>query len=440
MELDGGALRVVETLRRAGHRALLAGGCVRDMLLGQTPKDWDIATDAAPDQVAALFARTLPVGAHFGICVVVLEEGHYEVARFRRDGPYRDGRHPTSVEIADARADALRRDFTINGLFFDPAHREIIDYVGGRADIERGLLRAIGDPAARFAEDYLRLLRCVRFAARLDFAIEESTYAALRDQAPRIDAISPERIEDELTRLLTEGGIVRGLELLMDSGLLAVVLPEVAALRGVEQPPEFHPEGDVWNHVQLVMAQLCDPPPELAWAALLHDIGKEPTFEVRDRIRFNRHDVVGAQMAEGICRRFRMSNARSARICELVAQHMRIRNVPDMRESKRRRFLRQEAFAQLLELHRADCMGCHRKMDLYEYCLAQLDDLGEEKLRPPPLLKGGDLLALGMESGPMVGRVLERLEDAQLEGTLHSREEAVAWVRQRYRALIAPPR
>lgn len=438
MDLDCGALRVVEALRGAGHQALLAGGCVRDMLMGRTPKDWDIATDADPDQVAALFARTLPVGAHFGICVVVLEEGRYEVARFRRDGPYRDGRHPTRVEAADARADALRRDFTINGLFFDPTHREIIDYVGGRDDIERGVLRAIGDPAARFAEDYLRLLRCVRFAARLDFAIEESTYAALCAHAARIEAISPERIEDELTRLLTEGGVVRGLELLMDSGLLAAVLPEVAALRGVQQPPEFHPEGDVWNHVLLVMAQLRDPPPELAWAALLHDIGKEPTFEVRDRIRFNRHDVVGARMAQHICQRLRMSNARSARIGDLVAQHMRIRNVPDMRESKRRRFLRQEAFAQLLELHRADCMGCHRKMDLYEYCLAQLADLGEEDLRPDPLLSGGDLLALGMEPGPLVGRVLERIEDAQLEGTLCSREEAIAWVRQRYRSSIVP--
>ncbi len=440
MELDRGALRVVETLRAAGHRALLAGGCVRDLLMGRTAKDWDIATDADPDQVASLFARTLPVGAHFGICVVVLEEGHYEVARFRRDGPYVNGRHPTSVEAADARADALRRDFTINGLFFDPANREIIDYVGGRADIERGLLRAIGDPVERFAEDYLRLLRCVRFAARLGFAIEESTYAALCAHAPRIDAVSPERIEDELTRMLTERGVVRGLELLMDSGLLRVVLPEVADLRGVQQPPEFHPEGDVWNHVLLVMDQLREPPAELAWAALLHDIGKKPTFEVRDRIRFNRHDVVGARMAEHICRRLRMSNARSTRICDLVVQHMRIRNVPDMRESKRRRFLRQDAFAQLLELHRADCMGCHRKMDLYEYCLGQLDDLGEEDLRPSPLLSGRDLLALGMEPGPMVGRVLERLEDAQLEGALHSREEALTWVEQRYRTSISPRR
>ena len=440
MRVDSGALRVIETLRAAGYRALLAGGCVRDLLMGREPRDWDIATDAAPDQVEKLFERTLPVGAHFGISVVVLETGQYEVARFRRDGPYRDGRHPTFVEAADEWADAQRRDFTINGLFFDPSTDELIDHVGGQADIKRGILRAIGDPTDRFREDYVRLLRCIRFAARFNFSIESETYSALSALAQHIQMTAPERIDDELTRLLTEGGVVRGLELLMDSGLLNVLLPEVAALRGVEQPPEYHPEGDVWTHVLLVMGQLRNPDPELAWGALLHDIGKEPTFEIRDRIRFNRHDYVGAHMALGICRRLRMSNARTGRICDLVAQHMRIRNVRDMRESKRRRFLRQEGFDQLLELHRADCMGCHGKLDLYQFCQAELSALGPEGLNPPPLLTGRDLMALGLPPGPLMGRVLARLEDAQLEGAIQSRAEAIRWVQQRYRASLIEDR
>ena len=436
MRVDPGALGVLNTLREAGFRALLAGGCVRDMLMGIEPKDWDIATDAAPEQVEGLFSRTLPVGAHFGICVVLAKGVQYEVARFRRDGPYGDGRRPTRVEPADECADAQRRDFTINGLFYDPFVDEIIDYVGGCDDIERGVIRAIGDPHARFGEDYLRLLRCVRFAARFGFSIEEPTRRALSALAEGIESIAAERVEDELTRMLTDPGAVRGLELMMDSGLLSVILPEVAQLRGVEQPPEFHPEGDVWTHSLLVMGQLDRPTPELAWAALLHDIGKEPTFEVRDRIRFNRHDVVGAKMAETICRRLRMSNARTERIVELVAQHMRIRNAPDMRESTRRRFLRQDCFSQLLELHRADCMGCHGKLDLHEYCKAQLALLSEEQLRPPRLLSGKDLLELGLEPGPLVGRILDRLEEAQLEGNVESRDQALAWVCSRYRSSL----
>lgn len=434
MRVDPGALGVLNTLREAGFRALLAGGCVRDMLMGIEPKDWDIATDAGPEQVEGLFSRTLPVGAHFGICVVLAKGVQYEVARFRRDGPYGDGRRPTRVEPAGECADAQRRDFTINGLFYDPFLDEIIDYVNGRDDIERGLVRAIGDPHARFSEDYLRLLRCVRFASRFDFSIDEPTRMALSALAGGIGSIAAERVEDELTRILTDPGAVRGLELMMECGLLSAILPEVARLRGVEQPPEFHPEGDVWTHSLLVMGQLDNPAPELAWAALLHDIGKEPTFEVRDRIRFNRHDVVGAKMARAICRRLRMSNTRTELISELVAQHMRIRNVSDMRESTRRRFLRQDCFLPLLELHRADCMGCHGKLDLYEYCQTQLALLSEKELRPPRLVNGRDLLELGLEPGPLVGRILRRLEDAQLEGEIDSRDQAIAWVRSRYDA------
>ncbi len=432
MKVDDGALRVLETLNRAGHRALLAGGCVRDLYLGLEPKDWDIASDASPEEVMALFARTVPVGVRFGIVVVVLDERHYEVARFRRDGPYSDGRRPERVEVADAQADAQRRDFTINGLFYDALTAELIDYVGGQEDIERGILRAIGDAQARFGEDYLRLLRAVRFAARLGFEIEEHTYVALCQMAAHIAETSAERVADELTRLLVEGDAVRGLELLMDTGLLAVLLPEVAVLRGVEQPPEFHPEGDVWTHLLLVMGQLQNPSPELAWGALLHDIGKEPTFEVTDRIRFNGHDAVGAEMAEKICRRLRMSRARSERIRELVAQHMRIRYIAEMRKSKRKRLLREDYFSELLELHRADCLGCHGKLDLYDYGVQALAEQGEEVLRPERLLNGKDLIELGFSAGPLLGRILHKLEDAQLEEQVETREQALAWVRRCY--------
>jgi putative nucleotidyltransferase with HDIG domain len=328
----------------------------------------------------------------------------------------------------------LRRDFTINGLFYDPATDQVIDYVGGRADIERGIVRAIGDAQQRFEEDYLRLLRGVRFAARLSFSIESETYKALCQLAPRIAKTSAERVAEELTRMLTEGDVVLALQLLMDTGLLEVLLPEVAVLHGVEQPPEFHPEGDVWTHLLLVMGQLKNPSPELAWAALLHDIGKEPTFEVSDRIRFNRHDIVGANMATAICKRLRMSKLRSERVCDLVAQHMRISNVPDMRESKRKRFLRQDCFSQLLELHRADCMGCHGKLDLYEYCVEQMGTVGIEELRPERLLSGTDLLELGLRAGPRMGKVLARLEDAQLEGLISTRDEAITWLKKRYSA------
>lgn len=432
MQIDRGALRVLERLHHAGHEALLAGGCVRDLLMGQEPKDWDIATSAGPDEVIQLFERTVPVGARFGIVVVVFDEGHYEVARFRRDGPYRDGRHPESVELSDAKGDALRRDFTINGLFYDPIKKELIDFVDGQADIERGVLRAIGDAHERFSEDYLRLLRGVRFAARLGFRIEEQTFAALSVLAPHIAATSAERVADELTRLLTEGDVVRGLELLMETGLLRVLLPEVADLQGVEQPPEFHPEGDVWTHLLLVLGQLQNPSPELAWGALLHDIGKKPTYTVSDRIRFNCHDAVGAEMAEKICRRLRMSRVRSERICELVAQHMRIRNVKEMRTSKRKRFLREAYFTELLELHRADCMGCHGKLDLYEFCLDELNGLDDKQLHPVRLISGRDLLNMGMEAGPLMGRILSKVEDAQLEGHINTREQAIDWVRQHY--------
>ena len=432
--IDVGALRVVETLRRAGFQALLAGGCVRDLALGRIPKDWDVATDARPEEVAALFEHTVPVGAQFGISVVMLNEGDYEVARFRRDGPYRNGRWPASIEPADARADAQRRDFTINGLFYDPASGAILDYVGGQQDLDAKVIRAIGDPAARFAEDYLRLLRAVRFAARLGFTIEPATWDALCARVECIVGVSAERVRDELTLLLTEGGAVRGLRLLDESGLLKVVLPEVAAMRGVPQEAEFHPEGDVWTHVLLLFEYLDEPSAELAWSALLHDIGKPATMVQAERIRFHGHDAVGANMAAAICGRLRMSNEARRLICTLVADHMRISHVRQMRPSTLMRLLREPHFPELLQLHRADCLASHGKLDLYEFCQEQLAKLKKEHLRPPALLTGNDLIALGFAPGPLFREILAAVEDAQLEGQLDSYQSALRFVQRKFSA------
>ncbi|MCE2450335.1 MAG: CCA tRNA nucleotidyltransferase [Candidatus Latescibacteria bacterium] len=418
-DIDAGALRVVETLRRAGFQALLAGGCVRDLALGRVPKDWDVATDAGPEEVAALFEHTVAVGAQFGISVVMLDEGDYEVARFRRDGPYHDSRRPASIEPADARADAQRRDFTINGLFYDPESGELLDYVGGQRDLHDKV-------TARFAEDHLRLLRAVRFAARLGFTIEPETWDALCTQVESIASVSAERIRDELTLLLTEGGAVCGLRLLDQSGLLQAVLPEVAAIA------EFHPEGDVWTHVQLLFEHLDEPSAELAWSALLHDIGKPSTMVRAERIRFHGHDAVGAKMAAAICGRLRMSNEARRVICTLVADHMRISHVRQMRPSTLVRLLREPHFPELLQLHRADCLASHGKLDLYEFCQEQLAALKKEHLRPPALLTGSDLIAMGFTPGPLFREILAAVEDAQLEGKLDSYRSALRFVQRKF--------
>ncbi|MFA6111823.1 MAG: CCA tRNA nucleotidyltransferase [Candidatus Latescibacterota bacterium] len=426
--LDPGAVRIVERLRAEGYQALLAGGCVRDWLMGRPPHDWDVATDADPAAVARLFPRTYAVGERFGVTVVLLGGGRYEVARFRSDGPYPDGRHPATVDPADPRADAARRDFTINGMFLDPGTGEVIDHVGGRDDLQRRLIRTIGDPEQRFAEDHLRLLRAVRFAARLGFGLEPGTKAAIRAGAEAIASVSPERVGRELTLILTEGGASTGLQLLLETGLLGQVLPEVAAMVDVPQPPEHHPEGELWRHVQLVFEHLSRPGPRLAWAALLHDVGKPRTLTVTDRIRFHNHDQVGAVMAEGICRRLRMANQDTQRIRDLVAQHMRLRHVREMRPGKLKRLLREPWFPELLELHRADCLASHGQLDLYDFCCRQLADAGVQGLRPVRLLTGDDLIALGWEAGPKLGRALEALEDEQLEGRISTREEAERFV------------
>ena len=430
--LDRKARQIVQRLHDAGHQALFAGGCVRDRLMGKEPHDYDIATDATPEQVQGIFDHTVAVGSRFGVVVVVMGKSQFEVATFRAEADYADGRHPADVHYADARADALRRDFTMNGLFHDPLTDETIDYVGGQEDIEAGLVRAIGDPAERFAEDSLRLLRAVRFAAGLVFWIEEETEAALQAHAADVHRVSAERIREELCRILTGPNRGQGLALLHATGLLRELLPEVHAMAGCTQPPQFHPEGDVFAHTRLALDLLEQPTPELAFAALLHDIGKPPTRRESDRIRFNSHNDVGAELARRICERLRFSTAQTDLIVELVADHMKFMTVRDMRQSKLKRLLRGPNIALHLELHRIDCLASHGDLTNYHFCLEKKESFGEEEIRPPRLLTGDDLIDFGYVPGPIFAEILERVEDAQLEGELATREEAIDLVRREF--------
>lgn len=429
------ARRVVARLREAGHEALWAGGAVRDMLLGRPSADIDIATSARPEEVLRLFERTAAVGAHFGV-VIVLEEGvPFEVATFRSDGVYADGRRPEGVVFSTAEEDARRRDFTINGMFFDPVAERVIDYVGGREDLREGVVRAIGDPRERFAEDKLRLLRCVRFAAGLGFRIELATWDAVRALAREIHVVSAERIRDELDRMICGPGRARALDLLDESGLLAEVLPEVAALKGCEQPPQFHPEGDVFEHTRIMLGLLApDAPPSLCWAALLHDIGKPPTAKTDEtgRIRFNGHDSVGAAMTEALLRRLRFPNAFVERVTEAVACHMMFKDAPNMRLSRLRRFMARPGFEEELELHRVDCLSSHGSLENHAFLLAKKEEFANEPLVPPPLVRGADLLALGWQPGPDLGRALEAAQNARLEGLVSTREEALAFIEREF--------
>lgn len=419
------ARRICAQLREAGHRALFAGGCVRDRLRGETPLDYDIATDATASEVQALFAHTIAVGAAFGVVIVVEGGQHFEVATFRKDGPYLDGRRPSRVDFVDEIEDAKRRDFTINALFLDPETDEILDYVGGREDLARGLIRCVGEPAARFQEDHLRLLRAVRFAARFQFEIEADTRSAMIDLAPNIVKTSAERIHEELEKMLCGGRAKQSFALLDATGLLRQILPEIDAMKGVEQPPEFHPEGDVFIHTLLLLKHLPIPcTPTLAFGALLHDVGKPPTQTFEDRIRFNEHERVGAVMAESICRRLRMSNEATERITWLVAQHMRLASIPQMKESKRKRFVREEGFDELLALCRLDCLASHGHLETIEWIEEYRKSLSEEALRPEPLLTGKDLIAMGHTPGPRFKEVLQAVEDAQLEGVISTTDEA----------------
>jgi poly(A) polymerase len=464
------ATEVIRTLRERGHQAYLCGGCVRDLLLGRTPSDYDVATDATPQQVMAIFPRTFAVGAQFGVVLVPFfaagddsvlaptgegarlgpnglatlsgDNGEprgkgnvIEVATFRADVGYSDGRHPDEVRFSsDPREDVRRRDFTINGLLLDPVTNEVLDFVGGREDLKAGVIRTIGDAAQRFAEDKLRLLRAVRFAARFEYEIEASLFGAIQQLATQIKQVSRERVRDELTKMLTEGRARRAFQLLDDSGLLQEVLPEISAMKGVEQPPQFHPEGDVFVHTLLLLEKLqagCSK--TLAWGALLHDVGKPPTFRVApDRIRFDGHVEVGVKMASEICRRLRFSSEETEQILALVDNHMRFADVQRMRESTLKRFLRLPGFDEHLELHRMDCLSSNGQLASYEFALQQARALPPEAIRPAPLITGADLIEAGYEPGPRFKQILAAVEDAQLEGRIASRAEALEFVQQEF--------
>ena len=448
------ALQIAESLRAQGHETYLAGGCVRDLLLGSNPKDFDVTTAAHPDQVMRLFSRTEAVGAHFGVVLVLQDiDGDpvaTEVATFRSDGTYLDGRRPETVTFSRSpREDVLRRDFTINGLLLDPLRFEagetlascVLDFVAGRDDLHTGTLRAIGDPIQRFTEDKLRMLRAVRFAARLGFTLEPATHGAIQQLAPQVNVVSCERIRDELTKILTEGAAHRGFQLLDETGLLSVLLPEVARMKGCEQPPQYHPEGDVWIHTLMLLDHLqAGASSTLAWGMLLHDVGKPPTFtppdpeKPGDRIRFNGHAEIGVAVARSILHRLRFSNDDCTQILALVAHHMQFGDVPKMKQSTLKRFLRMPRFDEHLALHYADVMSAHRMLGPYETALRALAELGTEQIRPSLLLTGNDLIQAGYRPGPLFRKMLTAAEDAQLEGLIHTREEAMTLVEKQYGA------
>jgi len=433
-EREAVATELVRRLRAAGHEAYLAGGCVRDRLLGREPLDYDIATSAPPETVQALFPRTVPVGAQFGVVLVIADGMPVEVATFRSDAAYVDGRRPSAVHFGSAREDARRRDFTINALFLDPLTGEVVDFVGGQADLRAGIIRAIGDPRARIAEDRLRMLRAIRLAARLDFTIEPLTLEAIRAAAATVTDMAAERIGDEVVKILTEGAARRGFELLAATSLLTAVLPEVARMQGIEQSPDYHPEGDVFRHTLLAIEQLPAGVSEtLALGLLLHDVGKPVTAARRDnRITFYGHTTVGAELAVAICQRLRRSRATWERVAYLVTNHLRLVDAPEMRLSTLKRLLRHEGFDELLALARMDALASNRDLHYVEFCAQRRAELAREEIRPPRLLGGDDLIDLGYQPGPRLGEILRALEEAQLEGEVTSRVEAERFVRSRF--------
>lgn len=425
------ARTIVQTLRRHGYGAYLAGGCVRDKLLGVEPKDFDVATSADTIEICRLFPHTIPIGAQFGVVLVVHAGVSCEVATFRSDGIYLDGRHPESIRFSDAREDARRRDFTINGMFYDPVAEQVIDYVNGQSDLAAGVIRAIGNPYARFSEDRLRMLRAIRLAARLGFTIDVNTFAAIQELAPTIVDIAWERIGDEIVKALTEGGAKRAFELLTDSGLLPVILPEIEAMRGIEQSPDFHPEGDVFVHTLLLLDKLNNPSETLALGALLHDVAK-PLCQDRkgERITFYGHCEKGAEMAVAICQRLKRSRPTWERVEYLVRNHLRALSAPGMRSATLKRFLREDGIEELLALVRLDALSSSGDLRPYDFCKQKLAELGPEQIAPPRLVTGKDLIMLGFPPGPRFKEILEAIEDAQLEGRLQTREDALAWVQE----------
>ena len=461
------AISIVRTLREHGFQAYLCGGCVRDLVLGRQPADYDVTTDATPRQVMDIFPETYAVGAQFGVVLVPLpnqqqpnestsnpgetglqnaaETDHskanvVEVATFRSDIGYSDGRHPDEVRFSKSpQEDVERRDFTINGLLLDPIKNEVLDYVGGRKDLDAHIIRTIGDPERRFAEDKLRMLRAVRFAARFDYQIDAQTMAAIRRFAHNIHQVSRERVRDELTKMLTEGRARRAFLLLDETGLLQEVLPEISSMKGVEQPPQFHPEGDVFVHTLLLLDKLPHPAPKtLAWGALLHDVGKPATFRVApDRIRFDGHVEVGVKMAQEICRRLRFSNEETEQILALVNNHMRFGDVQKMKESTLKKFMRLPRFQEHMQLHRLDCQSSHADLTNYDFVREKLAETPPESIRPEPLITGSDLINAGYKPGPRFKEILSAVEDSQLEGRLSDREEAMEYVRREFPLSLA---
>ena len=428
------ALSIVSGLQERGHAAYWVGGCVRDRILGREPDDYDVATDARPEQIQGYFPGSLPVGVKFGVILVRQAKAEVQVATFRREGGYHDARRPSDVRFTDsAEQDAGRRDFTMNGLFFDPVKERYFDYVGGFEDLNAGLIRAIGDPERRFDEDKLRLLRAVRFAARLGFSLETETRRAIERRAKEIAAVSAERIRDELNGMLTGDAPRKAFELLDETGLLDAVLPEAARMKGVPQPPEHHPEGDVWTHTLLLLDHLRDNPSvTLAWGAMLHDIGKPDTIEFADRIRFHGHVEVGVQLAKGILTRLRFPNRQIERILALVGNHMRFWHVMEMRSGRLKRFLQSDGFDEHIELHRLDCLASHGELRNYDFVRKKLVQMPESELRPPRLIGGNDLIAAGYNPGPTFRAMLEWVETEQLEGRVATKNEALAKLLDRF--------
>ena len=427
------AIAVVKRLRDQGYESYLAGGCVRDMLLGKTPQDYDITTNATPEEVVKIFPKTVPVGAQFGVILVIIDGQPFEVASFRYDGPYLDGRRPTQVRYGTLQEDIFRRDFTINGMVYDPIADQLIDRVGGREDLERKLIRAIGKPRSRFEEDRLRMVRAIRFAASLGFAVESETLAAIRELAPTVKQISWERIGEEITRILTEGGAKNGFLLLDATGLLKLLLPEIDVMKGVEQSPDYHPEGDVFTHTMLTLSHLDSPTETLAYGCLLHDVGK-PVCARRDeeRLTFYGHTEKGAQMAEDVLKRLKRSRATRERVAYLVRNHLRHLQASQMRLATLKRFLGEDGIDELLELTRIDALSANGDLQHYRFCKEKLVELKKEEMHPEPLLRGRDLIAMGFSPGPVFQTILKQVEEAQLGGELSSREEAMDWVNKHY--------
>jgi poly(A) polymerase len=431
------ATEIVRQLRRVGFEAFWAGGCVRDALLGREPHDYDVATSATPDQIEALFAHTIPVGKQFGVIIVIADGHQFQVATFRAESDYQDGRRPGSVRFSHAREDAIRRDFTVNALFYDPVTEQVHDWVGGEKDLRARLIRTVGSPDERFAEDHLRLLRAIRFAAQLGFDIEAATLDAVRQHAEKIKLVSAERVRDELNKLFAPPHAARGLTLLHESGLMPHVLPELVPTLTCEQSPDFHPEGTVFNHIRLMLEHLpsdaAASPPSLAWSVLLHDIAKPLTSSRGEDglIHFYQHEKIGADMAEQILQRLKFPRRQTDDIVDAVRHHMQFKDAPKMRQSTLRRMLLRENFPLELALHRLDCLGSHRRLDIHDFLVEQQAHLNDRPHLIPPLLNGGDVIALGLKPGPELGALLHELRDLQLAEELKSPEEARAWVRKK---------